>query len=49
MDARPDRGVEIAEEILDLPIEGVRLEAATLGGELARYPETLLVFLRHFG
>ena len=38
----------LPDSVLDLPIDGVRLEAATVR-DLAADGPVLLVFLRHFG
>ena len=39
---------QLADSVLDLPIDGVRLDASTLR-ELTGDGPVLLVFLRHFG
>jgi hypothetical protein len=39
---------QIAEQVLNRPVNGVGLAAGTLGDQLDEGP-TLLVFLRHFG
>jgi hypothetical protein len=41
-------GDTVPDSILDKPIVGANLSAATLRGEIEGAP-TLLVFLRHFG
>jgi hypothetical protein len=40
--------IQLNQEILDLPIEGVNLSGKTFGEQLGKRA-TLLVFLRHFG
>ncbi|MFT3785004.1 MAG: SelL-related redox protein [Tepidisphaeraceae bacterium] len=39
----------VASELLDRPLTGLRLSGQTFRDELARTPQTLLVFLRYFG